>query len=203
MDSFINLISSNAQWIFSGIGVLLITTLIGLKKKNRKDNPTKTNEIDTGENSNGVIVSESSGVVVNVGTPNHSESESKKIKKTKALLQILFVDDEKFEIIDILKKAGWVNTKRVRDITNLKNVDVINADVVFVDVNGVGTDLFPKDQGLGLAVALKELYGDEKKIVLYSAADHSFSKDLNKVDLILGKNADPYEFISYLDSLVD
>lgn len=203
MDSFVNLILNNVYWIFSGIGVLVITILINRKTRNKEDDSAKANEIDSGNQSNNIILNGSSDVVVNVGASNSSEQESAISKKTKASFQILFVDDEKFEIIDILKKAGWVNTKRVKNITDLKAVDIINADVVFVDVNGVGQDLFPKDQGLGLAVALKELYGEKKKIVLYSAADHSFSRDLNKVDLILAKNADPYEFISFLDSLVD
>ena len=102
----------------------------------------------------------------------------------------------------MLKKAGWENTKRIKDVTNLDAIDVFNSNVIFVDVNGVGCQLFPKDQGLGLAEAIKKKY-PEKYIVLYSAVSHNFHKALNVVDNVLEKNADPYEFINILENYIN
>ena len=102
-------------------------------------------------------------------------------------------------MVSQLKKSGWINTKSVKDIIDLDDPKVKEADLIFVDINGVGTKLF-KDQGLGLAAALKERY-QEKAIILYSSDPEGdrFNKKLKKVDDSLPKNADPYEFISMIE----
>jgi LPXTG-motif cell wall-anchored protein len=175
-------LTDNKDWLFSGAGVSIIAVIGGLffKKKNKNKNDN-TSAIDK------FIDNEA------------KESTCNKVDKT---IQILFVDDEKFDIIGVLKDAGWINTKRIKDITNLDSTDLRNANVIFVDVNGVGKQLFPKDQGLGLAEAIKRKYPD-KHIVLYSAVSHHFHKALNVVDAILEKNADPYEFINILENYIN
>lgn len=70
-----------------------------------------------------------------------------------------------------------------------------DADIFFVDIQGVGLKLGFRDEGLGLALALKEKYPD-KKLVIYSAEPRGerFHKALKKADETLEKNADPYQF---------
>lgn len=81
--------------------------------------------------------------------------------------------------------------------------DIKNANIIFVDINGVGVTLFPKEQGLGLAEALKRKY-PEKYIVLYSAQEKGdrFHKALKVVDSTLSKNAEPYEFINIIENFI-
>ena len=83
--------------------------------------------------------------------------------------KILFVDDLKFNVVDSLKtKDGWKNIQRVSDVDSITQTEVLEAHVIFVDVQGVGKRLGFADEGLGLIVALKETY-PEKKVVMYSA----------------------------------
>lgn len=183
---------NNYEWIFSGIGVAVIGWIIiaFTKSKNKKTN--KTNQTN-----NNVIT-------INNGNTNHSEStqpsKSKDIQR-KEDYRILFIDDNHtdFKMVSILKKAGWTNTKAIKDLTDLDDIKAREASIIFVDINGVGTQMF-EDQGLGLAAALKDKY-PKKTIILYSAepTGDRFDKKLKKVDDSLPKNAEPYEFISLIE----
>lgn len=123
--------------------------------------------------------------------------------KKKSSVRILFVDDNysEFKMVSILKKAGWINTKGIKDITDLDNNTVYESDIIFVDINGVGKTMFA-DQGLGLATALKNKY-PKKKIIIYSAETQGdrFHKALRQVDDCLSKNAEPYQFIDLIENL--
>lgn len=189
-----NWIIENKEWLFSGIGVTIFVLLAGffIKKWKKRSNNESTNN-----NANSTTNLINNNVNINV-----IENENNTVVKTDKTIQILFIDDEKFDIIGVLKDAGWINTKRIKDITNLDSADLRNSIVIFVDVNGVGKQLFPKDQGLGLAEAIKRKYPD-KHVVLYSAVSHHFHKALNVVDAILEKNADPYEFINILENYIN
>ncbi len=127
---------------------------------------------------------------------NHPE------EKSKSQTRILFIDDKyaDFKMVSILKKNGWINTKSVKDVTDLDDPKVIEAAIIFVDINGVGTTLF-QDQGLGLAAALKKKY-PEKRIVLYSAETQGdrFHRALREVDDCLFKDAEPYQFINLIEN---
>lgn len=120
------------------------------------------------------------------------------LTNNKLTKRILFIDDEKFLLVGILKQAGWINTKWIRDVVDLDNNDVKVADIIFIDINGVGKTLYPKDQGLGLAVALKTKY-NQKFIVVYSAESQRVHKAYSMVDACLPKDADPYEFIELIN----
>lgn len=177
MDFIVN----NYEWIFSGIGVLLITGLVAFFfPKRNKSNITVHN----------TLFANPKAVKDNV-----------KESKSKHNCHILFIDDQHndFKMVSILKKAGWSNTRAIKDLTDLDDHKVIEADIVFVDINGVGTTMF-EDQGLGLAAALKDKY-EKKIIILYSAepTGNRFNKKLRKVDDSLPKNAEPYEFISLIE----
>ena len=185
-------IMNNYEWIFSGSGVAVIGWIIiaFTKSKNKKTN--KTNQTN-----NNLIT-------INNGNTSHSESaqpsKSKDIQR-KEDYRILFIDDNHtdFRMVSILKKAGWTNTKAIKDLTDLDDKKAREASIIFVDINGVGTQMF-EDQGLGLAAALKDRY-PKKTIILYSAepTGDRFDKKLKKVDDSLPKNAEPYEFISLIE----
>jgi hypothetical protein len=180
-------IMENYEWIFSGIGVTVIGLFIKLLANKKKNSIIQAPILNN-------------NIIINNGTNTTQEEKSSK-NELKYLTRILFIDDDtKFEVVHILKTAGWVNTKRKKDIIDLDELEAKEADIIFVDINGVGNKLFPTDNGLGLAYALKQKYPN-KKIVIYSAEQNGdrFHKAWNAVDARLSKNADPYEFINLIE----
>ena len=193
MDLFMH----NYQWIFSGIGVLIVGSILTyfLRKNKPEGESTQSNN---NNNSNTVNVNNIIGPTIADRMKDKSENE----EKMKSQTRILFIDDNHtdFKMVSILKRAGWGNTKSVKDITDLDDPKVLESEIVFVDINGVGTTMF-QDQGLGLASALKKKYC-QKKIVLYSAetTGDRFHRALREVDDCLSKNAEPYQFINLIES---
>lgn len=148
-------------------------------------------------NNNSVVVNTYSGPHAE---PNHEKLPVSKscdeFENQKQLIRILFIDDDlKFKVVNILKKAGWIHTKTVKDIDSTDCDDAQEADIFFVDIQGVGIAMGFRDEGLGLALALKKKYPN-KKVVIYSAeqAGTRFHPAFNAVDYQLSKDADPYEF---------
>ncbi|WP_282074828.1 response regulator [Maribacter aquivivus] len=188
------IITNNYEWIFSGIGVLIlgwIGNYIYKKYNSSEAEKSSTNGIQSGNN-----------ITINNNLSSNNNTEPEKAEtRGKDNCHILFIDDQHndFKMVSILKKAGWNNTKAIKDLTDLDDHKAIEATIIFVDINGVGTQMF-EDQGLGLAAALKDKY-PKKTIILYSAepTGNRFNKKLRKVDESLPKNAEPYEFISLIE----
>ncbi len=192
-----NFLIENYEWIFSGIGVVIVGFLIRLLRPKKKSSEKKIKQT----NQNNITINNTiSNSTSNGNGTHHHEIDDKTKEKTR----ILFIDDEhtKFKMVSIMKKAGWINTRSVKDISDIDDPKIHEASVIFVDINGVGRNLF-EDQGLGLASALKEKY-PEKKIVIYSAESTGdrFHKALRAVDDCLPKNAEPYQFINLVETLI-
>ena len=185
----------NKEWLFSGVGLailsLIIKGVLGKKEELPSDNSL--------QNSNSIVIN---------NTPPHKNNDTeiksqgdssvpvKTLEEHKNSTKILFVDDDqKFKVAKILVKSGWVHTKLIKDIGTLDQQDVCEASILFVDVQGVGVALGFQDEGLGLALALKDKY-PQKHVIIYSAETQGdrFHKALRKADSFLPKNADPYEF---------
>jgi hypothetical protein len=122
--------------------------------------------------------------------------------KTKALtkedlkqkVNILFVDDEVFNYIDLIKGAGW-NANHVEDISSLDDEHLKRAHIVFLDYIGVGQKLAPTQQGIGLLKAIKQKY-PQKVVIFYSGhAGFGLGDEFRLADDWIPKNADPYVFI--------
>lgn len=130
----------------------------------------------------------------NPNVPNRS------LHEIKSFCQILFIDDNKFDVVNILKDAGWVNTKQVFDVDSLDSIEMSNSHIFFVDIQGVGVKLKFKSEGLGLIKALKKKY-PTKPVIIYSAEKHGdrFHESLSLADARLFKNADPFEFQSLVE----
>ncbi|MFS2519760.1 response regulator [Bacteroides xylanisolvens] len=198
METVIDFIGKHYQWIFSGIGVALA---VGIYNHFfNKGKSLESSIIQEGDNVNNInieINSSESKISKDHALINSSSKDPKDI------IYILFIDDEKFNMVSILKKAGWKNTNSVKDVCNLGDENVKRSDIIFVDINGVGKNLF-ENQGIGLASALKDKYPN-KKIVIYSAetTGDRFDKSLRKVDECLAKNAEPYEFLSLVENFAE
>lgn len=122
---------------------------------------------------------------------------NRSLDEIKGICKILFIDDKAFPIIEILEKNGWRNIVRLKDIEALDQMEVREAHILFVDIQGVGKKLKLPDEGLGLIIALKRKYPN-KKIIAYSAEDQghvsAFHQGLDVADSRMSKNANSYEF---------
>ncbi|MBJ7573811.1 hypothetical protein [Luteimonas sp. MC1828] len=146
----------------------------------------------------------SQSVVVNVGAPSATDdtSESRDAIRTmtvpelKRAIRILFIDDDRgFKIVGILKKMGWEYVRIVTDVSSLEQSAITEADVIFVDIQGVGKKMHYADEGLGLALAIKRRH-QNKKVIIYSAQEVGarFHEALQEADYSLPKTAEPVRF---------
>ena len=185
-------ILTNKEWAFSGVGVVFLTGLVGfLNKKRAGNDATSTITVNNVNN-------------LTSGPLDSSKSDQKthSFDALKAKTHILFIDDETdFKVVKIIKKHnGWLNTKIVADVSSLDQAIILEANILFIDIQGVGKALSFADEGLGLALAIKRKY-PEKFIIIYSAqtSGERFHKALNEADASLPKNAEPYEFIKLIE----
>lgn len=200
-------------WAFGGIGItvtgLIIKGLISIYfPKNIEERPLQTTNTATANGNNvSVNVYNSREDLGKNPKPLSVESEDSmgtqdtyEIKKHTT--KILFIDDEvKFKVVKILQNAGWMHTKLIKDAKSLDQTEIYEAHIIFVDVQGVGVELNFKEEGLGLASALKKKY-PLKKIIIYSAEQTGdrFHQALREADDFLPKDADPYQFQSVVES---
>lgn len=192
------IITENYEWMFSGIGVILVGYFF--KVFIQKEKSEKSLETIQNTNNNNVVINNFSNVN-HQDEPREKQNDKEIDDRLKGKTKILFIDDNhtEYKMVSILKKSGWINTKSVKDVIDLDDLKVQEADIIFVDINGVGTTMF-QDQGLGLASALKRKY-NQKKVVLYSAetTGDRFHKALREVDNCLPKNAEPYQFSNLIE----
>ena len=189
MELLQKLIAENkwVEWVFSGIGATVLALIAGYLWKSKGESPTNTN-------TNNITIN--NGISSQNSQNNTSNLRDLSIEELKRKVFILFIDDDsKFKVSAILKKSGWLNTKLVKDVASLDDIDVANANILFIDIQGVGIKMSFQDEGLGLALAIKDRFPN-KKVVIYSAENKGdrFHKALKTADACLSKNADPYEF---------
>ncbi|MFH7351630.1 hypothetical protein L1A70_07365, partial [Acinetobacter bereziniae] len=141
--------------------------------------------------------------------PNKEEApmndyQEPNIYELRQKIKILFIDDDtKFQTAKMLRNSGWQNINIIKDCKNLNSAEILETDIFFVDIHGVGLELGFSDHGLGLASALKQKY-PEKKVVIYSAEKQwdPFHKAWDLVDDRLPKDADTYQFENTIESLL-
>ncbi|MAC15608.1 MAG: transcriptional regulator [Alcanivorax sp.] len=189
MDWLIN----NKEWIFSGVGVFVIgifATLMRFKSVPQENAVVNDLSVSGGSGGDNANEAEIESLLVN------DERRGKDLDHFKNVTKILFIDDDaRFKVVKILSRSGWVHAKLIKDCETLDDRDVVEADILFIDVQGVGVSMGFSDEGLGLALAIKEKY-KEKKVIIYSAETEGdrFHEALRKADSFLAKNADPYQF---------
>lgn len=187
------------NWAFGGVGVTVVGFILNLLRKKFLLNGEESEKLPKVEQGNQQSVNlniyngkqvkdEMTEVMANL------ESDNLELKKNNT--KILFIDDEvRFKVVKILQRAGWIHTKLIKDAESLDQIEINDANIIFVDIQGVGIELNFKEEGLGLASALKNKYPD-KKIIIYSAEQKGdrFHRALREVDDFLQKDADPYQF---------
>lgn len=193
------------KWFFSGIGVCLLSASfwfikkILFKSESKDANVSNTNNQSITQNV--TLNLNDNSTITPLTQSNSHQSKTVDVEELKVHTNILFVDDETFKIVKIIKNTeGWINTNWVKDVKSLTSPEVRAADIIFVDINGVGGSLF-NEQGLGLAGGIKRKY-PEKRVIIYSEeSEHNvFSENWKIVDDRLPKNADPIEFITKIET---
>ncbi len=164
------------------------------RAKEAKRVPELRQDIDTGDHNQTVNVN----IGASAADPLQSRAvtNSSTIADLKRTTSILFVDDDRgFKIVSVLRKMGWDHTKLVTDITSLEQAALLEAHVIFVDIQGVGKTMQYADEGLGLALAIKRRH-PRKKVVIYSAEETGarFHEALQEADYSLPKTAEPIRF---------
>lgn len=206
-------------WVFNWYYITAVTlssigVIFGIKNYFKKSKTNEKSENTTPlniESHINPIISPVNNINVNLGkmennnvVENKSKDESAnreaKIESLKSKVKILFIDDDtKFNIVKILKESKWKHTKSVVDIKSLDIPVVKDADIFFVDVNGVGKLLNCEHEGLDLALMLKQKYPN-KRIVIYSAnKNNNFHPAWDQCDFKLEKNALIYQFQSLVE----
>ena len=184
--------------------VVVVPVYIRITKKKQGSNRIK------GDNNNQVSGDHNTTNVTHIDTQNNytgievkkDEDDKKAItsEDVKAWIRILFVDDkDDFPIISMLRNIGY-QVEYLDDIVDFDAKPVKYADIVFLDINGVGVSMKFKNQGMGLCGALRDYYGNAKRLILYSGETEGsiFDKDAKKADATLPKDSDLYQFISYI-----
>lgn len=206
---------SAIEWIFSGIGTTVFVSIATFLYRKRKKNVDSKEIESTSVSSSvkekslnsGIIATSKGNQTINVyGDTSDNKNGDKKLE-TKVLMKvevpILFIDDKKFEIIKYLRDRGWTETKRIKDLKNFDDPEVIKSKIIFVDIIGVGIHLNLKGEGLELAVQLKKRYPD-KKVALYSSeSKHDiFGEGIDILDARIQKNADPIKFLNLVEQFM-
>ncbi|MGJ7520230.1 hypothetical protein ACSFA0_07005 [Variovorax sp. LT1P1] len=185
----------NAEWVFSGVGATVIAIIAGLMFTKKSDAPPPGVTVNnTIHNQNGFLDSQGAGSSFLPVAPRIIDKNA---------TRILFIDDDtRFKVVKILKTAGWPHVKIVKDISSLDSAELLEATILFIDIQGVGKVLGFADEGLGLAQAIKKRH-PTKKLVIYSSqpSGDRFHAALRAADSSIAKNADPYQFISLVEDL--
>lgn len=179
-------------------GLLAILGGVGIwrKRSEKEAQPEKSINQSSSTANQTVNVSLATGAVGSSASIGFSSSSPPNISDLKRTANILFIDDDKgFKIVSVLKKMGWEHTKLVTDVSSLEQQNLLDAHVVFVDIQGVGKAMQYADEGLGLAQAIKRRYS-AKKVVIYSAEENGarFHEALREADYSLPKTAEPIRF---------
>lgn len=197
------------KWAFGGIGVSVVGGLVYFlqnpfnsklgsdSKVEIQNNPQINVNVNTNASSN-EVVNESAKPVKPPGKKKFSFTDQAKNEA-----RLLFIDDDtRFKLVKILKEAGWLNVE-IRKDAHVDDAQLKSADIVFVDIQGVGKKMAFQNEGLGLANAIMDKY-PLKYVVIYSSERNGnrFDEIIRKADDHLYKHADVYTFEKCLENLL-
>lgn len=189
---------------FFAIVVFAINFFV-IKKKNKTGRNSISGNGNTQQNGEGNTAVSVGSIINNyelTTIPDNTKTSGElTIDRIKSELRVIFVDDKRFNVVELLKKNGWKQVYYKRDIMDIDAVDVREAHVLFLDINGVGVAMGFHNQGMGLCGALKRKYGDKKRVVLYSGETSGdiFDSDARLADDTLKKDSDLYQFTALME----
>ena len=104
--SMLKWLSENSTWVFSGIGI----TIFAMAFKLLKHFFSSDSKSDISQSVNSPVSQTTNINIVPNGTVKDSNTIVSGHRLDKDNVFILFIDDEKFGVVNILKNAGWKNT---------------------------------------------------------------------------------------------
>jgi DNA-binding response OmpR family regulator len=123
-------------------------------------------------------------------------------EEVKKRARILVIDDNPFAYLELFKLDGYAidQWSDVKEITKLENGEF---DIILLDVQGVGKEISPSEQGLGVLRHLRRV-NPAQVIIAFSNSDFSlkYHDFFAKADAILPKSADYVEFKRNVDDLL-
>lgn len=185
--------------------VVLSITIIVKKNKSTQKGNTITGNGNSQQSGEGNTAFSVGTMTNNFYAPQNSGKDDDEseipVDQIKNELKVIFVDDKRFNVVDLLKKNGWKQVSYKRDITDIDAIEVRQAHVFFLDINGVGVAMGFHNQGMGLCGALKRKYGDKKRVVLYSGETPGdiFDSDAKMADDTMKKDSDLYQFTALME----
>lgn len=121
------------------------------------------------------------------------EIASSEVILLKQDLRILFIDNlDLKKKIENLKDAGWINVSQINDAPNVDIQQIREADIIFVDYKGIGK-IHSTEEGLGVLSALRQRYGEDKYLILYTAHNLPVEAFTRKADNYVDKNSKIFE----------
>ena len=198
-------ITSNKEWIFSGIGITILTAFV--KLSSRKPQATNSNENNTSsrvittiniDNNQSPQPSSNEPGPSTIATGRFSRSD------VKQCANVLFIDDDKtYKIVPNLRSAGWNNVNFIRDVKSLDDDNLKKAHIIFLDIHGVGKLMNFENEGWGLLSSIKETYPHKPVIIYSSTLTHDiFQPAVTLPHGKLKKSASQYEFEKMIESLL-
>lgn len=187
---------------FALIFSIYITISVNKKKSQQTGNRVEgsSNNQLNGDGNTNITVGSITNQIVHMPHEERLKRELS-VDQIKNELKVIFVDDKKFNIVDLLRKSGWKQVTNKKDILDLDAPDIREAHVIFLDINGVGVAMGFRNQGMGLCGAIKRKYKDKKRVVLYSGETDGniFDNDAKMADDTLVKDSDLYQFTSLME----
>jgi hypothetical protein len=201
MQTAITFISENKNWLFSGLGVSAIFFIVKILLRKKNDQPSAAASNQNTVNQTVIVNPAQVGKESPITAPDKSDELRNGLKLSK---HVLFIDDDsEFKIVSMLRKSGWKNVDIISDVKRIDQDKVKTADIIFIDIQGVGKAMEFQKEGLGLLKALKETYPNKKLVVYSAVAAHDiFAEELEWADAKLRKTTELYEFQSTIINLL-
>lgn len=121
------------------------------------------------------------------------------ITELRKKIKILLVDDEEYDIFELLKTRGY-QVYYKNDVTYTLETEPF--DIVILDIKGVAKNFGSTYEGFGFAKEIKKVYSN-KIVICYSGTnDTKIMDQLGEIDGFIYKDTDIDIWASRLDSLI-
>lgn len=145
--------------------------------------------------------SNNQSVTVNFFDKKNDTEELKTNSGITQVINVLFIDDDtRFKIVNILKKYPGINCQIIKDLEDFNTPSLVGANIVFIDIEGVGKILTPQEQGLGIVREIKTRYPNKYVVIYSSKIERNMTHPAFKLaDGVLYKEAQPSEFLKHIE----
>src|SRR5271154_4025408 len=92
-------------------------------------------------------------------------------EEIKKRARLLVIDDSDFPYAELFKRDGYA-IEQWRDVEDLSKLENGTFDLIMLDVQGVGKEISPSEQGLGVLHHIREVAATQV-VIAFSSADFS------------------------------